>query len=123
MCEKLESLGYVNDKFKETVFDRENSTSTEIGKGIAIPHGLSEYVNRSAVAFMSLKKPVKWRDDSDDVDLIFLLAFDPDESEQVKKIIKKFYKSFVSLTEVDEKLKGIRNITDKHKFIKLFKTL
>lgn len=112
ICRKLESLGYVTEEFEKSVFDREKSSATDIGKGIAIPHGCPDYVNRSVAVFMSLEKPIKWTENGEYIDLIFLLAFDIGESNDVKETIIKFYKSIVVFMEDSsfcERLKTVEN--------------
>ena len=95
----MESLGYVTADFEKSVLEREKSTPTDIGRGVAIPHGLSEFVNHSAAAFASLATPIEWTENGDKVNMVFLLAFDLDESAEMKNEIVGFYKSIVSFTE------------------------
>lgn len=121
MCSKLESLGYVTKDFEKSVFEREKSTSTDIGKGFAIPHGLSKYVNHSVAAFASLEKPVVWTGTGETADLIFLLAFDLDENERVKEEIIKFYKSVVSFMEDSSECEKLRCLNNKEKLLEIFK--
>lgn len=102
MCSRLENLGFVSKGFEKSVLEREMNTSTEIGHGIALPHGHCKYVNRSVAAFAMLDKPILWFDGDDYVDMIFLLAFDLDESKETKNQIIKFYKSIVGFMD-DEK--------------------
>lgn len=118
LCSKLEILGYVTDRFEKSVFEREASTSTGIGTGIALPHGLSEYVNRSVAVFVSLDRPIEWDVGGEQTDIIFLLAFDLSENGGAKKEIIDFYKSVVTLTENEEKREKLKNITDKSEIIK-----
>ena len=121
LCQKLEALGYVTAKFEKSVFEREAATATDIGKGFAIPHGLSKYVNRSAAAFVSLEKPIQWTENGEYADIIFLLAFDLDESEETKQEIISFYKSIVTFTEDDKSCENLRKLTDKDEIMKILK--
>lgn len=112
ICRKLESMGYVTDEFEKSVLDREKISATDIGRGIAIPHGCPDYVNRSVAVFMSLEKPIKWTENGEYIDLIFLLAFDMGESERIKETIIKFYKSIIVFMEDSsfcERLKTAEN--------------
>lgn len=118
LCSHLEIGGYVTEKFEKSVFERESSTSTGIGNGIAIPHGLSEYVNCSAAVFASLDKPIDW-DGEDAVDAVFLLAFDLNEDDNVKADIIEFYKSVVSFTEDNTQCRKLKELTDKDELIKI----
>lgn len=120
ICSKLECMGYVTEDFEKSVLNREKTTATDIGKGIAIPHGHSDYVNHSAVAFIRLDKPIKWTEDGEFVDLIFLLAFDLGESDSVKETIIRFYKSVVVFTEDENVCDKLRSTADNEQILKIF---
>lgn len=119
MCRKLENMGYVSEEFVTSVLERELHTSTEVGKGIALPHGHSRYVNRSVVSFARLQTPIFWFDENEEVDLIFLLAFDLDETPGIKKEILKFYKDFASFLDREEAIAAVRNAEEANTFIEL----
>ena len=119
MCARLESLGYVTPGFEASVLEREAHTSTEVGKGIALPHGHSQFVNRSVVAVAKLTKPLDWFEGSDEVDLVFLLAVDLDEAAGMKDEIIKFYKSFVGFMEDGAAQARLRALHDEGEVIKL----
>ena len=102
----------MTDGFLDSVLEREKSTSTDIGKGFAIPHGLSEYVNHSAAVFASLKRPIVWSDDGETVDTVFLLAFDLSEDAEVKDEIIGFYKSIVTFMENDSECERLKKLSD-----------
>lgn len=121
LCAKLEDLGYVTSEFKKTVFERENTTSTDIGKGFAIPHGLSKYVNRSTAVFARLARPIQWTPNGEKADIIFLLAFDLDESEEIKNDIIRFYKSIVSCMENETECNRLRRETDRDNVLEILK--
>ncbi|KGH64192.1 PTS sugar transporter subunit IIA, partial [Oenococcus oeni] len=54
---------------------REQEGVTGVGAGIAIPHGKSKSVTRSAVAIAELSNPVVWQSlDNNPVKYVFLLA-------------------------------------------------
>ncbi len=112
MCSRLENLGYVTEAFEKTVLEREASTPTDIGKGFALPHGLSGFVNHSVAAFATLEKPIEWTEGGEFTDKILLLAFDLDEDENVKNQIIRFYKSVVTFMEDDTECERLANLTD-----------
>ncbi len=120
MCAKLEAQGYVTDGFEKSVTDREKSAPTDIGKGFAVPHGLGKYVNHSAVAFARLKEPIEWTQSGETADMVFLVAFDLDENEQVKEQIVSFYKSIVPFMEDDAECERLRGLSDTGEIIKIF---
>ena len=39
LCARLEEAGYVTEDYEQTVLDREETTSTVLELGVAIPHG------------------------------------------------------------------------------------
>lgn len=81
----LESHNISNlDEFIESVWKREKEIPTNIGKGIAIPHGKSRTVKSSSTAMARLKYPVSWsQEDDEPVQYVFLLAIkDGDEKDE-----------------------------------------
>lgn len=60
---KLKEQGYVKKGFLESALERERSTPTGIGNLIAIPHGNSDMVKKSAIFLATLKKEIAWGDD------------------------------------------------------------
>jgi len=65
-------LGAVKKKFISGILEREKMGVTYIGSGIVFPHTYEKYINYSQVAFVRLKKPIKWG--GYEVDIICLLA-------------------------------------------------
>lgn len=120
MCARLELLGYVTRNFEKSVFEREHTTSTDIGKGFAVPHGLGKYVNRSAAVFASLAEPIEWGPGGETADIVFLLAFDLDDDKEFKNEIIAFYKSIVTFMEDDKKCESLRELSDKEKIMEIF---
>ena len=122
LCKRMESLGYVTDGFLESVWEREKSAPTDLGKGFSLPHGMSEYVNHSVAAFASLEEPIDWVENGEPVDIVFLIAFDLDEDDTVKKKIIGFYQSIVSFMEDDQECEKLRSLTDAKQIIKILET-
>lgn len=120
MCERMESLGYVTKGFEESVTTREKSAPTDIGSGFALPHGLGKYVNHSVAAFASLKEPIEWTENGETVDMVFLIAFDLDENEEVKQNIIAFYKSIVSFMEDKSECDRLRTLRKTEEIVKIF---
>lgn len=79
---ELYRRGIVKDTFCENALKREEEFPTGLYTGdlnVAIPHTDSEHVNRSQIAFISLKNPVDFRAMDDDsvkvpVSLAFMIA-------------------------------------------------
>ncbi|WZU00820.1 PTS sugar transporter subunit IIA [Erysipelothrix sp. D19-032] len=70
--------GYLSNSeiFKAIVLEREASISTNVGLGVAIPHGKSQSVSDAFIAMIRPVNPIQWDDDSKDeaVGLIFLIG-------------------------------------------------
>lgn len=115
MCLQLVREGYVTKDFLNSVMERETVTSTDIGKQVAIPHGSTKFVIKPIISVAILKKPVAWNE-TETVNLIFLLALKQDSMLYMKDQLVKFYSMLVTLTEDDAKLKYAKNIHDKKQF-------
>lgn len=96
MCAKLEERGYVTENFVETVIERERIISTEIGKGLAIPHGLPKEVKKSCIGLTVLDKHMRWTEE--DVKYIFMICLKEEEVNRGQKI----FKNLSELIEEDE---------------------
>ncbi|NDL67854.1 BglG family transcription antiterminator [Anaerotalea alkaliphila] len=108
MTERLENKGFVTSKYHDSVLEREGATTTSVGNGVAIPHGNMLEVNESKVLIATLKNPILWHGDM--VDVIFLLAVKMDSPHEIKRI-QQFYKHFIYLTDSDEKVDRLRNLS------------
>lgn len=77
MINLLDQQGVLKDRqqYEKAVFAREEEGTTGIGFGIAIPHGKSEGVKTSAVAFGKKAAGVDWDSlDGEPAKLVFLIA-------------------------------------------------
>ncbi|WP_018922628.1 BglG family transcription antiterminator [Salsuginibacillus kocurii] len=86
LTNELENRGHVKDKYLSTVIAREERSATNIGGGIAIPHGNPEFVVQPAIAAATLKKPINWG--TEEVSLVLLLANSFQSPESTKKLFK-----------------------------------
>ena len=85
----LEIDGYVTKEFSESAINREQTISTALGRGIAIPHGSDDFVINSATLIIQLDHPIDW--DNQSVDLIFLLAINKSDIHEFRYFIEKVY--------------------------------
>ena len=61
--EALVETGAVDRAYVTSMLEREESISTYVGEGVAIPHGTLEgkrYINRDALSFVRFAEPVDW---------------------------------------------------------------
>lgn len=82
LAEKMMENGFLSDRqsYIEAVLTRENSGTTGVGFGVAIPHGKSQGVVKPGVAFAHLNNTVDWNSfDNKPVELVFLIAV-PEEN-------------------------------------------
>ena len=52
--------GYIDNQVKQSIFERENMASTEIGGMIAIPHALENHMSEVTISVGILKNPIIW---------------------------------------------------------------
>ncbi|MGG3470380.1 BglG family transcription antiterminator [Neobacillus pocheonensis] len=81
---KLLEHGYVKEDYIESAIIREQHSSTNIGGGIAIPHGDPSYIKESAIAVGVLKCPILWGKEY--VSLVLTLAKKPGEKAKTKDL-------------------------------------
>ncbi len=101
---QLEKSGYVLKGFLNSVLKRENRSSTNIGKHVAIPHGSTKFVIRPIISVALLKKPIIWNE-NEWVDLVFLLALKQDDTFSTKSQMMKFYSVLTTLIDDENCLK------------------
>jgi len=76
-----QELATAPDALKEAVWEREQTRTTGIGHGVAIPHGKSEGIDQLRMAIGKPSDPLEFGAiDGQPVDLIFLLASPVDQT-------------------------------------------
>lgn len=94
MVEKLQEENMIrnDESFMKAVLARESQMSTNIGYGIAIPHGKSDGVYRPFVALLKPNSNVVWNEGEGLVDFIFMIGVPMTEGgvhlEYISKISK-----------------------------------
>ena len=120
---ELLQRGIVKKDFLKKILERERvyPTGLAIGKfGVAIPHTDSVYVNRSQIAFMSLKNPVKFKNMgnvSEDVDVNYLFMIAMSQPHEQSEILVKLMEMFAD-ADFMEKLERCDNIVEYVKILK-----
>ncbi|MGJ7910818.1 BglG family transcription antiterminator [Neobacillus sp. LXY-1] len=84
---KLAAHGYVSEEYIESAIIREQHSSTNIGGGIAIPHGDPEYIKKSVIAVGILKKPLIWGKEY--VSLVLALATKQEEHSKTRELFNE----------------------------------
>ncbi|VBB05078.1 phosphotransferase system mannose-type iia component [Lucifera butyrica] len=106
MCSQLINAGYVKKEFLQSVMNREQIAATFLKGGIAVPHGDSLSVKKSALVVIKLKRAIAWG--PGEVDLVCLPALKIND----KKIVKGVLKPFLDLTFIGQ----LRQQTDMNEF-------
>lgn len=79
--ELLVSSGCVLPPYVDGMLAREESMSTSLGNGVAIPHGIYEnleHILQTGISVLQLNAPVEW-DEDDPVSLVIGIAASSDE--------------------------------------------
>lgn len=114
MVSELIKKEYVNSKFIDSVIERENKESTEIGNKIALIHGDPKYIKVSSISFMRLISDVNW--EFGNVKYVFLIAVKPKEYQRYN--LKRFFKAILKL---EENLDNFDKVNQYLEFIDLLK--
>ncbi|MRS15402.1 PRD domain-containing protein [Enterobacteriaceae bacterium RIT691] len=88
LCEQLQSEGFVDNEFVESVVEREAIVSTMLGDGIALPHSLGLLAKKTVVYTVLAPQGITWGDETAHV--IFLLAISKSEYEEAMAIYDIF---------------------------------
>ncbi|MBM0047103.1 PTS mannitol transporter subunit IICBA [Anaerococcus sp. mt242] len=92
--------GYTTEKYLEAMVKKEKEFNTNIGNGLAIPHGTFEYkdeILKTGLVILVCKNGVRWNDE--DVKLIIGIAGKGDEH---LEILSKLATEFETQEKVDE---------------------
>lgn len=110
LCSELYRRGCVREGFEDSVFRREETSSTTLPGGVAIPHGFPKYVLQQRIAVAILKQPIAW-DTAEKVDMVFLLALNMDNQNGERDQIIRFYKGLIALVDAPEELRRFRSLS------------
>ncbi len=88
-CDILKEHHCVTDEYFKEIMHREMISSTEIGNGVAIPHGIENTVLVPSICMLRLKQKVDWGNAP--VDIIFMLALNFNDIHTTRRFFKLFY--------------------------------
>ena len=79
LADLLQLTGRVDDadRVEDAIHAREESASTAVGFGVAIPHCVSPHVRADSIAAVRLSQPVAWGPGADPVELAILIVVRP----------------------------------------------
>lgn len=115
MMDSLEHRGYVDEEFKERVWEKESRASMTIDH-IAIPHAVQKAVDAIVLSVGVFHKPMPYKEDQ--IQVVFLLAL-PEEIRDENLLIC-VYDEIMSLVKNDEM---IEKITQSENYIDFMKVL
>lgn len=116
ITKRIEDKGFVSSKFADSVKERERISTTDLGNGVAIPHGQGRYVNQSVIAIATLSIPIDWGKNK--VSVVILIAMRINDKKETKSIMGDLYNLFDSESILERIVKAnskakIRNILGK----------
>ena len=112
--------GCVTDEeaFIEDVLFRENAGPTGLEKGIAIPHGKSDFVQKTSMAIGRTNKEIEWESlDGGPINIIILFAVK--NSDKTTTHIKLLQKVAVLLAD-EETIEKFQSLKTRKEFIEIF---
>ncbi|MGL5151820.1 MAG: BglG family transcription antiterminator [Clostridium sp.] len=98
MGNKLISQGLISKGVLDEILKRELLASTEIGNLVAIPHIMSEAIDKSFIMVGILNKSVLW--DKEQVQLVLLIGMAEKDKHLWKGNLEKIYRSIIDLDVV-----------------------
>jgi lichenan operon transcriptional antiterminator len=84
LSERLQSLGLVDETFREAVLEREAVAPTSFGNLVAIPHPIIPKTNSTFWAVCTLQKPIDWGGKK--VRFVCMLCVEKDSTTDLKKM-------------------------------------
>lgn len=103
-------------EFRDSIYERENESTTEVGEYTAIPHGRSETVIENSVCIATLKKPVIWNfETKEEIDIIFMLAVKKDSSDTHIEILSELASKIME----EDFISNIKNSDSKNGIYKI----
>ncbi|MCH3965949.1 MAG: BglG family transcription antiterminator [Clostridium sp.] len=106
--------GFMTEVTKDSVIERENMSSTELGHLVAVPHPIVNDMNVSSIAILVLDKAIMW--DEHHVQVVFLISISKDKFKLWETIFVKLFKYLVEEGGVKELIKH----SDYDKFMNSF---
>lgn len=97
--------GYMTEEVKQSVYQREEIATTELGSLVAIPHALLNKMEEATVAVAILEKPIVWKKEK--VQVVFLLSIPKSKYKLWESVFKNLYYYLIENLGVSKLIKGI----------------
>lgn len=110
VLEKITDLmmkkNYIDQAGKDSVFAREQMSSTELGSLVAIPHALENHSEEAVIAVAVLERPILW--DKEKVQVVFLLSIPKSKCQVWEPVFERLYRYFISDFGVNTLIKNAK---------------
>ncbi|MFA6849995.1 MAG: BglG family transcription antiterminator [Selenomonadaceae bacterium] len=110
VLEKITDLmmkkNYIDQAGKDSVFAREQMSSTELGSLVAIPHALENHSEEAVIAVAVLERPILW--DKEKVQVVFLLSIPKSKCHVWEPVFERLYRYFISDFGVNTLIKNAK---------------
>ncbi|MEK3807198.1 fructose PTS transporter subunit IIA [Bacillus sp. FSL H8-0547] len=117
-------LGAADDEkdIFESIMEREMMSTTNVGRGVAIPHCKSEKIQTPTLLFIRLKNPIEWQGEEERVKLVFGILTSADSgnthlavlAQLARNLMKdEFINKLTTLSSEEEIYKEIDHIISK----------
>ncbi|GGE31219.1 transcriptional regulator ManR [Pullulanibacillus camelliae] len=110
LSDQLYKKEAVSRHYKASALQREKLATTNIGNGVAIPHGEAKEIHYPTIAVAQLAQPTDW--DGEPVQLVFMLA----TSALDKKQLSALFREISDLTDDLQRLNLLKQSTDHQTF-------
>ena len=111
LCRRLLEEGIVDERFQDSVFERERMSPTSFANALAVPHAFQAYATRSTIAVAKLAQPVRWG--GFEVKLVMLFAI----NESDRRMIKIFFDWVSSLIGSPRRLERLTQECSYEEFV------
>lgn len=103
MTDKLLHLGFIDESCRDSIFDREEMATTEIGNGVCVPHNMEGEIYRSSISVAIIKNPILW--EVGQVQLIIMIIVDKKAIREYNDLFLEIYEKVDFQYKVDEFIK------------------
>jgi len=106
LCRELIKRDIVEEPYLSSVLEREKMSSTEVGSGVAIPHGEPKFARNSRLALLTLKEPIIWGEEK--VNIIFMVCISSKDLTKARQIFT-YFNEFLESEELLGKILSAKN--------------
>lgn len=113
MVKKMVKHGYVDESFKNDIFEREKMSSTAFN-GFAVPHAMKMYAHKTGINIIVSEEPILWN--GNPVHLVVMLCFHINE----RYIFNEIFDPITMILSENENIKKITSSRTYEEFITNF---